>query len=257
MDRGGAARAETVVWTDRIDTDVNHAYLLGPGDDHGRRLDPDLASCRCDATSSDVTANGGLALAGYASLGDDLQPLADEGYVVAWETRTRAVRAVVRTPWPVYALDSSPDGSRAVVLGGGGWGVLDLADLARADNLVEVADLDVWARNGTGTSLAEVAPDGTRAALLVGGNVLLVNLDTTGLLQRRQVETEPLGFAQSAAWTSDGSALAVGTTNGWLPRVRRHQPGAPCAATSCHQWGAHGHRGQPRRCDGRHHRAGG
>ena len=103
------------------------------------------------------------------------------------------MRAVVRTPWPVYALDSSADGSRAVVLGGGGWGVLDLADLTRADRLVEVADLDVWARNGTGTSLAEVAPDGTRAALLVGRNVLLVDLDTTGLLQRRQVETEPPG----------------------------------------------------------------
>jgi WD40 repeat protein len=129
--------------------------------------------------------------------------------------RTGEVRAVVPTPWPVYGVDSADDGTRAVVLGGGGWGVLDLTDLTRRDSLDVTADLDPWTRMGTGTSLAEVAPDGDRVALLGTESVMLVDLDTTEVLERRTIESEP-NVVQSAAWTPDGSALAVGTTAGWF-----------------------------------------
>ena len=46
------------------------------------------------------------------------------------------------------------------------------------------ADLERWTRIGTGTSLAEVAPDGDRAGLLVGGRVILVDLATGTVLSR-------------------------------------------------------------------------
>ena len=80
-----------------------------------------------------------------------------------------------------------------------------------------------------------MAPDGTRAALLVEGDVLLVDLDSLRVLKRRQVETGPTGFAQSAAWTNDGSALAVGTTNGWFHVLDGDTLEAVVAAPSCHQ----------------------
>jgi WD40 repeat protein len=211
----GAPGADTVVWTDRVETDVNHAYLLRPGEQRGRQLESGLDSCVCDATSSDLTADGAVALVGYTPIRTDLQPVTDQGYVVAWDTRTLEVLGVVETPWPVFAVDSSADGERAVVLGGGGWGTLDLTDLDRSDRLERVVDLETWVRQGTGTSLVEVAPDGDRAVLLVEGDVLLVGL-TGELLERRRIETGATGYAQSAAWTTDGSTLVVGTTNGWF-----------------------------------------
>ena len=203
------------MWTDLNHLDFQQGYVLRPGDRRGRPLDPGLAGCRCEASESDVTADGKLVFIGYRLFTADFTERVDRGYVVAWDAATREVRAVVPTPWPVYGVDSADDGTRAVVLGGGGWGVLDLTDLTRRDSLDVTADLDPWTRMGTGTSLAEVAPDGDRAALLGTGSVMLVDLDTTEVLERRTIESEP-NVVQSAAWTPDGSALAVGTTAGWF-----------------------------------------
>ncbi|HEU4335725.1 MAG TPA: BTAD domain-containing putative transcriptional regulator [Nocardioides sp.] len=208
----GAAAADLAVFTDRSDTRLNRAHLLPDGAGPGRRLPlTGLTDCACEATSTDLTPDGATALGGYRVLTDDFAEVPDAGHVVVWDTAAREVRGVVDTPWPVYAVDSGPDG-RAVVLGGAGWGVLDLAtlELTRSD------DLDPWVRSGTGTSLVEVAPDGERAALLVGGDVLLVDLTDGSVLARQAVEAAPGGFAQSAAWASDGASIAVGTTNGWL-----------------------------------------
>jgi DNA-binding SARP family transcriptional activator/WD40 repeat protein len=206
----GAADADVAVFTDRSDTRLSRAHVLLPGQRRGRLLPlTGLGDCWCEATSSDVTADGRTALAGYRVLTQNFSETG-AGHVVVWDTATRRVRGVVDVPWPVYAVDSA--NGRAVVLGGTGWGVLDLETL----DLTESGILDPWVRSGTGTSLAEVAPDGRRAALLVGGEVLLADLEEGRILTRRTVEDTPGGFAQSAAWAADGSSIAVGTTNGWL-----------------------------------------
>ena len=208
----GAADADVAVYTDQSDTRLNRAYLLLPGEARGRPLPvAALDGCSCEATSSDVTPDGGLALAGYRVLADDFTEVAGTGRVAVWDTDGRRLRGVVETPWPVYAVDSGPDG-QAAVLGAAGWAVLDLSTLELGGS----ATLEDWVRSGTGTSLVELAPDGRRAALMVGGDVLLVDLGSGRTLARRTVEDSPGGFAQSAAWAADGSSLAVGTTDGWL-----------------------------------------
>jgi DNA-binding SARP family transcriptional activator/WD40 repeat protein len=216
----GAAEADTVVWTDLNNADVNAAYLLRDGDRRGHRLPlTGLEGCLCEATSSDITADGTLALAGLKVYTEGFAAeVPGRGYVVAWDTATRQVRGLIRTPWPVYAVDSTPSGDRAVVLGAGGWGVVDLADLS----LTTTYELARWTRSGYGTSLVEVAPDASTAALLVGPDVVLVDPDDGTVLRRQTVEQDPAGFAQSAAWTPDGNDLAVGTTGGWISVLDGH-----------------------------------
>ena len=246
----GAARADTLVWTDLNHLDFQDGYVLRPGDRRGRPLDPGLPGCRCEASESDVTADGRLVFIGYRLYTADFTERLDRGYVLAWDAATREVRAVVPTPWPVYGVDSADDGTRAVVLGGGGWGVLDLTDLTRRDSLDVTADLDPWTRSGTGTSLAEVSPDGDRAALLVTGGVILVDLNTTEVLERRTIESEPnfvtlgrLDAGRLGARRRDDGRL--------VPRARRRRSRAPGAAAPGDQRHADRRRGEPRRRDRR------
>ena len=187
---------------------------------------------------------------GYRLYTADFTERLDRGYVVAWDAATREVRAVVPTPWPVYGVDSADDGTRAVVLGGGGWGVLDLTDLTRRDSLDVTADLDPWTRTGTGTSLAEVSPDGDRAALLVTGSVILVDLDTTEVLERRTIESEP--NVRAVGRLDAGRLGARRRDDGRLvPRARRRRSRAPGAAAPGDQRHADRRRGEPRRRDRR------
>jgi WD40 repeat protein len=144
-------------------------------------------------------------------LGPDWQEIPGRGYVVAWDVATRRVRFVVETPWPVNGLDSVPEGDQVVLNGGGGWGTLDLA----TTELVRTSPLPQWSRAGWGSSLAEVSPNGDRAVLLRGPEVLVIDLAGGTVAAQATVETDPGGTLQSAGW-SDDETVAVGSSMGWL-----------------------------------------
>ena len=208
----GAAHAPVEVWSNRDDLAPNAAFLRRDGDRRGVRLAmTGLEDCRCEVTSTDLTADGLTALAGVRVLGPDWQEIPGRGYVVAWDVATRRVRFVVETPWPVNGLDSVPEGDQVVLNGGGGWGTLDLA----TTELVRTSPLPQWSRAGWGSSLAEVSPNGDRAVLLRGPEVLVIDLAGGTVAAQATVETDPGGTLQSAGW-SDDETVAVGSSMGWL-----------------------------------------
>ena len=59
----------------------------------------------------------------------------DHGAVVIFDALTRQQRAVLELPWPVYGIAVTPDSSRAVINGAGGYAVVDLAQARWLTNL--------------------------------------------------------------------------------------------------------------------------
>ncbi len=199
-------------WVEIDEDGPNRAVLRPAGADRGRPLPLPGLGCRCQATGTDLTTDGTTVLAGYHELGQGFSVVPDSGHVVVWDATSRRVVASVATPWPVNAVAAVPGTDRAVVSGTEGWAVMDVSEEA----LVGVLDLprvDPWFET---TSLAEVAPDGRRAALLRGDEVVLVDVGTGAVLSRRTLGgAVGLGLS-SAAFTRDGEDLAVGSTDGWL-----------------------------------------
>jgi WD40 repeat protein len=208
----GEAAGDRVIWTVRNPVGLDQVWLRGPGDGRGRRLAlTGLAGCRCDPMSTDLTPDGTVASVGVSVLDDRWRPRPDRGRVVVWDAAHREVRARIDTPWPVWAVDSSPSGDRLVVNGGSGWGVVDLGTQRLH---VSGESWAPWTRLGIGTAMAEVAPDGRHALLLRGRDALLVDLDTRKTLVERRVETDDTAALMSAAWAPDGRTVAVGSAAG-------------------------------------------
>ena len=209
----GERTAGVSIWLKWQQFAPSEAYLSAPGDVRGRPLPlTGLEDCECLAGATELTPDGRLALAGMLRWKDG--PVEDKGHVVLWDTRTRRVRGVVDTPWPVLGVSSTPDGASAVVAGPAHWAVLDLDTLVLGQ-VHDARPLDVFA-SSEGTALVEVAPDGRRAALLRTDAVVVVDLGTGETLATREIDPGYGLNPLSAGWTPDSEELVVGSARGWL-----------------------------------------
>ena len=207
----GETAAGVRIWTNFEEVELNRAFLRLPGEHRGRPLPVEvLDDCRCQPGSTDLTADGAVALAGYLSFTPEYDLVDDRGALVAWDTATRGVLGVVRTPWPVMGVDTTPDGSRAVLAGPTGWAVLDLATLELSEPLA----LPEASMLSDGTGLVEVSPAGDRAVLLRGEDVALVDLDAGKVLAQAPLWEADADEPVSAAWDDDGR-VAIGSLSGW------------------------------------------
>ncbi len=208
----GESAAGISVWSDFSEFDVNRAFLR-QADGRSRELPlTGLESCPCQVTSTELTPDGTLALGGYASWEPGMPPRTDIGQVVAWDTTTREVVGTLRAPSPVTAIAVMPDGERAVVVTAEGWTVLDLETFEFSGGWRSLDPVDAFAATDA-TARAEVAPDGSRVALLRANRVVVSDLETGDELVSRALE-EPDEILFSAAWTPDSSSLLVGSASG-------------------------------------------
>ncbi|KAA1418616.1 PQQ-binding-like beta-propeller repeat protein [Nocardioides humilatus] len=207
----GESAGGVSVWSNFDPYAVNRAFLkTAIGRSRALPLDG-LEACPCQVTSTELTPDGRMALGGYASFPPGEPPRADLGQVVVWDTSTSDVVEVVRTPAPVTALAVRRDGTSAVVVTVDGWTVLDLTSFELGD-WTALAPIDPFAVTEA-TARAEIAPDGTRAALLRDNEVLLVDLATGDELASRSLG-EGDDLALSAAWAADSSTLISGSLSG-------------------------------------------
>ena len=168
-----------------------------------------IENCGCQAASTELTPDGRLALVGAQVYSEEVGGASqDAGLVFVWNTATRAVEAVVETPWPVYGLATTPDGSRAILNGAKGWGELDLVTY----RLTVAADLPEIGPYFEANEFAEVSPDGSRAILIRDHATLVVDLRTHEVVLEEEL---PYGIV-SVAWTKDGRRMAVGSDSGHL-----------------------------------------
>lgn len=152
--------------------------------------------CSCQVASMTITPDGSLALGSVVRF-DERGLVPDTGSLLVWSTGDRSLRHEVPLPWNPVSAAVSPDGSRALVNGGGGVVVVDLAAGRLAGPPV---DLPRFEAVDQGRSVA-LSDDGAVAAVLRTAEVLLVDADTGEVRSRA-----PLGSASSTA--QDGTAVA-------------------------------------------------
>jgi DNA-binding SARP family transcriptional activator/WD40 repeat protein len=171
-----------------------------------------------------ITPDGATALVGIEGLLPE-GGRGDSGFLVLFDARTREQRAVVTTPWPVLGIAMAPDGRRAVVNGGGGYAVLDIASGSLVGQPTSLPDM----QNVDWTMGAEVSPDGRLAALARNGEVALVDVASGSLVRRRHVTEAKEALVQAIAWSADSSTVVAGSDAGWLHVVSADalQPVAP------------------------------
>ena len=208
----GESAGDVSIWSDFSEIDVNRAFLR-QADGRSRALPlAGVESCPCQVTSTELTPDGSLALGGYASWEPGMPPRTDIGQLIAWDTTTREVVAILRSPSPVTAIAATPDGSGAVVTTADGWTVLDLDSLEFSGGWQSLEPVDAFAATEA-TARAEVSPDGSRVALLRANRIVVVDLYShEELVSRGLEEADEILF--SAAWTPDSSSLLVGSASG-------------------------------------------
>ena len=137
--------------------DLNSAYLRDPGEGlEEAPVSSRIENCGCQAASTELTPDGRLALVGAQVYSEEVGGASqDAGLLFVWNTATRAIEAVVETPWPVYGLATTPDGSRASLNGAKGWGELDLVTY----RLTVATDLPETGPYFDANEFAEVSPD--------------------------------------------------------------------------------------------------
>ena len=208
----GESAAGVSVWSDFSEFDVNRAFLRGADGKSEPLPLTGVASCPCQITSTELTPDGTLALGGYASWEPGMPPRTDIGQVVAWDTATREVVATVRAPSPVTAIAVTPDAARAVVVTAEGWTLLDLDSFEFAGEWKTLEPVDAFGVTDA-TARAEVAPDGSRVALLRDNQIIVSDLETREEVVSRAIEDADEALL-SAAWTPDSSSILLGSLSG-------------------------------------------
>ncbi len=208
----GESAGDVSIWSDFSEVDVNRAFLRGSDGKSAALPLTGLASCPCQVTSTELTPDGSVALGGYASWEPGMPPRTDIGQVVAWDTATREVVAVATAPSPITAIAVTPDGERAVVVTAVGWTMLDLESFELSDDWQALDPVDAFGVSEA-TARAEVAPDGSKVALLRGNRVIVADLDVGGEPVSRAIDDAD-DLMLSAAWTPDSSSLLVGSQSG-------------------------------------------
>ena len=208
----GESAGDVSIWSDFSEFDVNRAFLRGADGKSTALPLTGLASCPCQVTSTELVPDGSLALGGFASWEPGMPPRTDIGQVVAWDTTTRRVVATVRAPSPITAIAVTPEGEGAVVVTADGWTLLDVGSFELSDEWHALEPVDAFGVTEA-TASAEVAPDGSRVALLRDNRVVVADLETGGELVSRAIgDADDLML--SAAWTADSSSLLVGSLTG-------------------------------------------
>ncbi|MCA1780891.1 MAG: PQQ-binding-like beta-propeller repeat protein [Intrasporangiaceae bacterium] len=134
----------------------------------------------------------------------------DRGLVALFDVSSRRQTALVELPWPVYSIGVTPDGTRAIVNGRDGYGIVDLATahflhVVSADTLEPVASTRLIT-GGFVTDL-EVSPDGrTMASIGSDGDVTLWDTATWRPYGQPVTDDRAWGWL---TFTPDGSALRV------------------------------------------------
>ncbi len=195
-----------------------HLVDTATGEDLATLVEPDV--CPCTLVAADISADGSTAVAGLevrVEQGPDGQHVDGPDHLVVYDVTTGDLRTTVAVPWHTLGIGLSPDGTRAVVGGHTGHGVVDLA----RGRLVSATTGDDESFHEV-TQSAEVSPDGTRGVVGRNGRVVLVDMATGDLLT--EIATAPSapgpgvaanpGRPLTFAWTPDGRTVVAGDSHG-------------------------------------------
>ena len=164
------------------------------------------------ASAVGISTDGATALVGVEGVLLEEGPVADHGAVVLFDVDTQRQRAVIDLPWPTYGIGVTPDGRRAVLNGGSGYAVVDLAEerlVAEPVRLDEIGSVNL-------IEGAEVSPDGRTAALARNDQVVLVDVRTGTVVRRGAVAESADAAIQALAWSADSGEVVAGSSGGWL-----------------------------------------
>jgi WD40 repeat protein len=191
-------------------TGPNRPALLEAPSARTRPL-PVPSDCSCQADSVTITPDGGLAVGSMMTF-DESGFDQDAGRLLVWRTSDRTLVHDVALPWNPISAAVSADGTRALVNGGGGLAVVDLATGQLVAEPVELPRFDVWDR---ARSVA-IRGDGRVAAVLRAGEVLLVDPETAEVRSRGSLgsASQTAGDGTALAWAGDD--LVVGGLDGRL-----------------------------------------
>ena len=169
----GAAAGDRAVMTQMYDIDLNTARILdlAEGRDLFGELQP-FTDCVCQIGHTAITPDGRLAVAGVFEWTDDYEEaITDRGRVVVWDTDTGDLTRTIDTPWEPRGLAVTPDGTRVLVNGSGGWALYDLA-----------SGEEIWSHETElpggwiyGLPLSGAAPDGSRLVVLKDDRAILLD----------------------------------------------------------------------------------
>lgn len=207
----GAAASGVGVVVNYYDTELNTFSVvdLETGDDRFGELQP-IRSCLCQPTHAAITPNGRHALVTIVEFTDDFEPVTDRGRVAVVDTTDGRVVRTIRTPWEASGLAVTPDGSRVLVNGSGGWALHEIGS-GEVVWTVEAAADTSWFPGGP---QAAVARDGSLMAVGRGESVVVIAPETGEELVRREL---PGSVALSRlAFDRDADTLAVGSASGHL-----------------------------------------
>jgi WD40 repeat protein len=176
--------------------------------------------CPCILVAADISADGSTAVAGLevrVEQGPDGQHVDGPDHLAVYDVTTGDLRTTVAVPWHTLGIGLSPDGTRAVVGGHTGHGVVDLA----RGRLVSATTGDDESFHEV-TQSAEVSPDGTRGVVGRNGRVVLVDMATGDLLTETATAPSAPGPGVAAnpgrpltfAWTPDGRTVVAGDSHG-------------------------------------------
>ena len=252
---------ERGVYVDQVDGEPFRAFVtdLATGLDLGE-LVYDMASLSArwpadvvfQASGVGITPDGATALVGVQGLIPGEGLLTDRGALAVFDTDTQRQRAVIDLPWRVHAIAVTPDGRRAVLNGGSGYAIVDLA----ADRLHGPArpprggrdeQRSAGGRRGVPRRPARRHwPATTRSSSSTS--------PPAGSCRRAQVAEAEDQVVQAIAWSGDSTTVVAGSSAGWLHFVSADDARAGRPRPAHHRRVGDRPRDQPRRADPGQHR---
>ena len=212
--------------TPDVRDDLNTARILDleEGRDLFGELQP-FTDCVCQIGHTAITPDGRLALAGVFEWTDDYsEAITDRGRVVAWDTDTGELTRTIDIPWEPRGLAVTPDGSRLLVNGAGGWALYDLA-----------SGEEIWSHETElpggwiyGLPLSGAAPDGSRLVVLKDDTVILLDPasgdEVASLELRRGRDPDQGRLQRGQPHDGPGLALRAAVLPRRAPRWSRSRP---------------------------------
>jgi WD40 repeat protein len=212
--------AQRGVYLDYRENDPNTAYAtdLANGRNLGELVhDVTSSAPGWDAESVQqvaavaITPDGATALLGLEGwIGPEM--LTEQGSVAVFDVATLGQRSIIDFPWQVHSIAVAPDGQRAVVNGGRGYAVVDLA----TDRVVGGPQPLEEMRSHDWITGAEVSPDGRTVALARNDEVVLVDVASGDVVRRGTVAEAQDRLVTALAWSADSTTLVAGSDAGWV-----------------------------------------
>ena len=179
-----------------------------------------VGGCACQIGSVAMAPDDTVVLGAVHEFEEDFSGIHDDrGKLAIWSAADGTLEDTIDLPWYPRWVDSTPDGRHAVVNGTHGWAVVDLQERTVVGE--PVAD-DPLLGSSEPIGQVRVSPDGTEAALMRNGTIVIVDPTTGAELRRGEIEAETVSEEDggtwygltSAAWTADQDSLAVGSFTG-------------------------------------------